>query len=262
MQSPFTMPFMDITLASTIAFTAFFIGLVLWLHRESKREGYPLAKDVQDRFNRFDIVGFPAPPPPKTYKLAGGGSVVVSGGRPDTRAVAAKPFEPWPGSPLDPTGNPLADGVGPAAYAERADTPDKLFSGAPRIEPLRVAKDFHVAGEDPNPVGMTLVGEDDKAAGTIRDVWIDRAEYVARYFEADVPLANGLSRRILVPAAFARVDARRGRVVVKALYHAHFAGVPGLKNPDQVTLLEEDKIVGYFGGGTLYGDNKRPEPVL
>jgi photosynthetic reaction center H subunit len=250
----------DITLASTIAFTVLFIWLVLWLHRESKREGYPLAKDVQDRYNRFDIVGYPAPPPTKTYRTTHG-DVAVSGGRPDIRPVAARPTEPWSGAPLEPTGNPLADGVGPAAYAERADRPDAMHDGSNRLQPLRVATDFRVESRDPNPVGMALVGVDGKSAGTIKDVWIDRAEYVARYFEAEVPLANGTSRRILVPAAFARVDAR-GKVVVKALQAAHFAGVPGTKNPDVVTLLEEDKIVGYFGGGTLYGTKDRVEPFL
>jgi photosynthetic reaction center H subunit len=249
----------DITLASTIVFTVLFIWLVLWLHRESKREGYPLAKDSQDRFNRFDIVGYPAPPPTKTY-LTTGGDVVVAGGRPDTRALALKAIEPWPGAPLEPTGNPFSDGVGPASYAERADKPDALHNGKPRLEPLRIAKDFHVEGRDPNPVGMTLVGVDDKPAGKIVDVWIDRAEYVARYFEAEVPVAGG-TKRILVPAAFARVDSR-GKVVVKALQAGHFAGVPATKNPDVVTLLEEDKIVGYFGGGTLYGTADRVEPFL
>ncbi len=250
----------DITLAATIAFTVLFILLVLWLHRESKREGYPLAKDTQDRYNRFEIVGFPAPPPTKTYRTTGG-DVAVAGGRPDTRPLALKALEPWPGAPLEPTGNPLADGVGPAAYAERADVPDTMFNGGLRIVPLRVAADFHVESRDPNPVGMDLVGVDGKSAGRIVDVWIDRAEYVARYYEAEVALAGGGSRRILVPTGFTRVDAR-GKVIVKALQSGHFAGVPGTKNPDVVTRLEEDRIVGYFGGGTLYGTPDRADPLL
>ena len=36
----------------------------------------------------------------------------------------------------------MRDGVGPAAYAERADTPDLTVDGAPKIVPLRVAPDF------------------------------------------------------------------------------------------------------------------------
>jgi photosynthetic reaction center H subunit len=38
--------------------------------------------------------------------------------------------------------------------------------------------------------------------------------------------------------------------------------VPALRNPDVVTLLEEDKIVGFYGGGTLYALPSRTEPLL
>jgi photosynthetic reaction center H subunit len=30
----------------------------------------------------------------------------------------------------------------------------------------------------------------------------------------------------------------------------------------QVTLLEEDRIAGYFGGGTLYATPARSEPLI
>jgi photosynthetic reaction center H subunit len=38
--------------------------------------------------------------------------------------------------------------------------------------------------------------------------------------------------------------------------------VPGLRNPDQITMLEEEKISAYYGGGTFYADPKRSEPLL
>ena len=38
-----------------------------------------------------------------------------------------------------------------------------------------------------------------------------------------------------------------------------FAGVPGLKSPDQITLLEEEKVMAYYGGGSLYGAPGRGE---
>jgi photosynthetic reaction center H subunit len=38
--------------------------------------------------------------------------------------------------------------------------------------------------------------------------------------------------------------------------------VPALSHPDQVTKLEEDKISAYYGGGTLYADAKRSEPLI
>jgi photosynthetic reaction center H subunit len=46
------------------------------------------------------------------------------------------------------------------------------------------------------------------------------------------------------------------------VYARHFADVPGLKNPNEVTKLEEEKISAYYGGGTLYADAKRSEPLI
>ncbi len=37
--------------------------------------------------------------------------------------------------------------------------------------------------------------------------------------------------------------------------------MPGLRNPDQVTLLEEDRISAYYGGGTLYAEPSRLGPL-
>jgi photosynthetic reaction center H subunit len=38
--------------------------------------------------------------------------------------------------------------------------------------------------------------------------------------------------------------------------------VPTTKHPDQITLLEEEKITAYFGAGTLYAEPKRSEPLI
>jgi photosynthetic reaction center H subunit len=249
----------DLAMVSVLLFTGFFIYLVLWLHRESKREGYPLEVDSGGR-PRVVMQGFPDVPEPKTFKVAHGPAVTVAGGRPDTRALALKRMAHFPGAPYVPTGNPMADGVGPASYAERADVPDAMSDGTPRLRPLRAAAEFSLAEEDPSPVGMTVVGGDGKSAGTVREAWIDKAEYIMRYLEVEVPVANG-SRHVMLPVNFTTMDAARKRIHVKSIYASQFAGVPGLRNPDQVTLLEEDKIMGYYGGGTLYADRRRQEPV-
>jgi photosynthetic reaction center H subunit len=245
----------DIALISVLLFTGFFIALVLWLNRESKLEGYPLVPDVGER-----ILGQPEPSGSKLFNLGGGESVLVSGGRPDTRALALKPMAKHPGTAYLPTGHPMADGVGPASYAERADKPDSMISGANRIVPLRVAKDFSLATEDPNPIGMQVLGGNGKVAGTVREVWVDRAEYLMRYMEVEVPLATG-SRTVMLPTNFTVVDMDTNQIVVRSIFAEHFANVPGLKDPDQVTLLEEDKIMGYYGGGTLYATRSRSEPL-
>ncbi|MFZ9893763.1 MAG: hypothetical protein ACO3EL_00865 [Burkholderiaceae bacterium] len=51
-------------------------------------------------------------------------------------------------------------------------------------------------------------------------------------------------------------------VKVHAILGSQFAEVPTTKRSDQVTLLEEDKIAGYFGGGRLYATPDRQEPLL
>ena len=76
----------DLASIALYLFWAFFAGLIYYLHRENKREGYPL---VTDRKNEpMPVLGFPAPPPPKTYLLADGKKVVVDG-RADNRPVKA-----------------------------------------------------------------------------------------------------------------------------------------------------------------------------
>ena len=44
---------------------------------------------------------------------------------------------------------------------------------------------------------------------------------------------------------------------MKPILGRQFADVPGIEQPDQVTKLEEDRIVGYYGGGTLYATPAR-----
>jgi photosynthetic reaction center H subunit len=58
----------------------------------------------------------------------------------------------------------------------------------------------------------------------------------------------------------ARIHANR--VAVKSIFGKHFNDVPRHRNANQVTLLEEDKISAYYGGGTLYASAERQEPQL
>ena len=67
---------------------------------------------------------------------------------------------------------------------------------------------------------------------------------------------------MLLPINFSRISGKDGSVRVKSLMAKHFAGVPVIASPDQVTLQEEEKIVAYYGGGWLYALPSRMEPVL
>jgi len=253
--------YIDVAQLVLYAFWIFFAGLILYLRREDKREGYPLESDRTARAGRVRVQGFPAIPRPKVFTLASGETVMAPSGKVDTREVRARPVAPWPGAPLTPTGDPLAEGVGPAAYAQRADKPDLTFEGTTRILPLRLAQDHSLEARDPDPRGMTVIAADGKAAGTVRDLWVDRSEAVIRDLEDEVAASTG-PRHVLLPVNFTRINARRGQVKVVAIMADQFAGVPPLAQPDQVTLLEEDRIMAYYGGGHLYAEPSRLGPWL
>ncbi len=248
--------YMDVAQLVLYAFWLFFAGLVFYLVRENKREGYPLVTEVKGEV----IPGFPVPPPPKSF-IMHDGHVFLAPRKEQGERVAGRHTASWNGSPIVPTGNPLVDGVGPAAYAQnRMDKPDVTFDDElPKIVPLRNHQMFWIATEDPNPEGMAVYGHDGALAGTVVDSWVDRSEVVIRYFE--VELADG-GGRVLLPQHFARINRKRRQIKVGAITGAQFRDVPRLKNADTVTNLEEEKLMGYFGGGFLYSTPKRSEPIL
>lgn len=246
---------MDFAQVTLYVFFAFFAGLVYYLHREGKREGYPLQRDNPGAGTSDGLGGIP---PPKTYLLPHGGTAVLPRAEHDQRPLMAKPSSMAPGSPLVPTGDPMRDGVGPAAWAERSDKPDLTLHGKPRIVPLRRADGYAIESRDPDPRGMKVIGADKKVAGTVLDAWVDVSECLIRYLEVDA----GGSRTVLLPINFAAVDGRMKEVRVTAILASQFAGVPATQEPDQVTRREEDRICGYYGGGTLYATPQRAEPLL
>lgn len=238
--------YIDVAQVALYGFWIFFAALLIYLRREDKREGYPLESD---RSPYIKVQGWPAVPEPKTFKLAHGGTYEAPNTRPEAVELKAKPSRPWPGAPLDPTGNPLVDGVGPASYANRSDTPDLTHEGQLKIVPLRVATDFAIEKRDRDPRGMSVVGGDGELGGTVTDVWVDRSEPQIRYLELAVDTPAG-KRQVLVPMGMVRIGRRQVKVI--SILGRHFADVPVLKNPDQITLLEEDKVSAYYAGGQLY----------
>jgi photosynthetic reaction center H subunit len=49
---------------------------------------------------------------------------------------------------------------------------------------------------------------------------------------------------------------------VKSILSTQFAQVPSTKHPEQITLLEEEKVMAYYGAGTLYATPERQEPLV
>jgi photosynthetic reaction center H subunit len=251
--------YIDVAQMTLYAFFIFFAGIVYYLRREDKREGYPLEADNMPRGITVKE-GFPLVPRAKTFRLMHGGTYQAPPGKTEERPILARQVDPWPGSPLQPTGDPMIDGVGPASYALRRDEPERRIDGSPMIVPLRIARDNVVDIEDSDPRGMTVLGADEQVAGTVGDIWTDRAEPQIRYLE--VTLAGPEARSVLLPITFARISGRRREVRVKSILARHFATVPGLQNPDQVTKREEDRIMAYYGSGHLYAKPSRLGPLL
>jgi photosynthetic reaction center H subunit len=255
MQTGAITSYFDVAQLTINGFWLFFAGLIVYLRREDKREGYPLVGDLPgDTTHGW----FPLTPEPKTYLFADGSTITVPRSEREPTG-GLKPTGPNSTYPQVPTGNPLVDAVGPAAYAQRHDVPDKDWEGHPRIVPLRVAQGWSIDSEEPDPRGYKVVGLDGVVAGTVREAWIDRVEPQVYYLE--VSLAAG-GRIILVPFRLAKLNATTKTISVRTLTAAQFADVPGLRNPNVVTLLEEDKISAYFAGGQLYATPERAEPVI
>jgi photosynthetic reaction center H subunit len=260
MTTPATPVFLDLAAVSLYIFFAFFAGLVYYLIREGRREGFPLVAELPDRLGVATLHGSPEMPAPKVFRLHyPEGATIVQGVRPE-RDVDAQlsPDYPYPGTAFVPTGDAMQDGVGPAAYADRADTPDLAFDdNQPKIVPLRAAPGWHIAHEDPDPRGKSVITLDGVVAGTVVDLWVDRSEYILRYVETEIP--GG--RRVLVPI-FLCTFTDEGTARVISVTAAQFAAAPGIARPEQITLLEEDRISGYFGGGHFYATPERSESYL
>ena len=250
----------DVAQVVLYAFWLFFAGLIWYLQSESRREGYPLESDIKGEYNHDPFIQLPSP---KTFILPHGKGTRTypNPENRDTRPVAAERTMGVAGSPLVPTGNPLIDGVGPAAWAERPDYPDLDPHGHPAIKPMSVATDFSIAEMDTDPHGLSIITADGKVAGEVTDVWVDTMESVIRYYQ----VTSG-RRTFMVPQHFALLRNKlRGKgkeFYVHALIAEQFKDIPKIASDSEITMLEEEKLQAYFGGGMLYATPDRQEPLL
>jgi len=253
----------DITELTLYAFFLFFAGLVIYLRREDRREGYPLEDEATGRLE--PTPGFLFYAKPKTFILPHGrGTHTVPNGARDARALAAAPAARWDGAPLEPVGDPMLAAVGPGSYAQRADRPDLMMHGDLRIVPLRDAEGFFLPKGETDPKGYPVLGADKAQGGVVKDLWVDRTESMIRYIEIALVDGNGqpTEKTVLAPMTMAIVDREKKRVLIQAVLGSQIANAPVLANPQQVTLLEEEKICAYFGAGYLYATPRRAEPIL
>ena len=244
----------DAALISLYAFWIFFAGLIFYLARESMREGYPKTSEATGKLLNGGVL-IPMPGP-KTFIRSDGSTITVPEPA-NEYPLNAVPTNAYTGAPLTPTGDPLVDGVGPAAYAMRPDRPDVTSHGDNRIVPLRTAKEFWLDSRDPDPRGMKVVCCDGESPGTVSDVWIDRAEYMVRYLEVET--GEG---KVMLPMMMAVIDPDDAVVRVRSVTAAQMGRVPATRRATSITLREEDRIGAYYSGGTLYATAARTEPLL
>lgn len=245
----------DVTTLVFSTFVLFFIGLVFYLRREDRREGYPLETDTGGKLEEPGGVWHPTP---KAFRLPGGDLIYKPDTKRDPETHNLKRLAVWPGAPSEPVGDAMKSGVGPGSHAQRDNVPDVTHEGQVKIVPMRVLPEFSVAKGDPDPRGFDVIGADGQSGGKINEIWMDRAEALVRYYE--IALADG--RKVLLPYAFANVKGKAKQVRVEAILGKHFVDVPGHANPDQVTRLEEDQISAYYAAGTLYATSDRAEPWI
>jgi photosynthetic reaction center H subunit len=246
----------DLTLLIFSAFVLFFIGLIVYLQREGRREGYPLEDEATGRVDTPG--GFLSIASPKTFKMPfGRPDITVPNNARDTLDRPWKRTFRSPGAPYYPTGNPLVDGIGPAAWADRAKHTDLDGEGRNRIVPIGATQHIAIHARDADPRGMSVIAADGLVAGTVTDIWVDRAEHMIRYLEVDTG-----SGKVLAPMAMAKVKSKKGQIEIDAINAADFAAAPVPGTAGQITFYEEERIVAYFGGGYLYANSERQDPLI
>ena len=248
----------DVAELTFLLFFGFFIALVFYLNKESRREGYPLEDEVTGAVE----------PDTRLFDGAKKGTYVPEDvARDDVNIPAVQAFRSH-GAPWVPTGDAMADGMGPAAFANRSKYPDLTFDGRPRIVPIAQSHELVIAPSDPQLIGWPVVAADGVTVGKVSDIWVDQAEHIIRYLEVET--TSG--KKVLAPMAVAAVhgngliDAllpiiqdKPEYVEIDAITAAQFDNVPALDTAGIITRYEEDRIQAYFGGGYMYATPERSE---
>ena len=258
----------DVAELAFLMFFGFFIALVFYLNRESRREGYPLEDEGTGKIHPGSL--FDAGK--KSFQLPDGRGTYVPEdvARDDINVPAVQAFRAA-GAPWVPTGNAMKDGMGPAAWANRSKYPDLTFDGRPRIVPIAQSHELIVAPNDPQLIGWPVVAADGVTAGKVSDIWVDQSEHIIRYLEVEttsgkkvlapmmVAVVHGNS---LIAALLPTINDDPQYVEIDAITAAQFDDVPALETPGIITRYEEDRVQAYFGGGYMYATPERSEPWL
>jgi photosynthetic reaction center H subunit len=248
----------DVAELAFLLFFGFFIALVFYLNKESRREGYPLEDADSGRIHPGSLFDGDK----KSFQLPHGRGTYVPEdvARDDINVPAVQAFR-GAGAPFVPTGNPMKDGMGPAAWANRSKYPDLTFDGRPRIVPIAQSHELIVSPNDPELIGWPVMAADKQIVGKVSDIWVDQAEHIIRYLEVETTTG----KKVLAPMMVAAVqtkgffDDKPELVEIDAITAAQFEDVPALETAGIITRYEEDRVQAYFGGGYMYATPERSE---
>lgn len=256
---------LDVAELAFLLFFGFFVALVFYLNKESRREGYPLEDEETGKIHPGSLFDGEK----KSFQLPHGRGTYVPEdvARDDISVPAVQSFKAA-GAPWVPTGDPMKDGMGPAAFANRSKYPDLTFDGRPRIVPIADSHELIVSPNDPQLIGWPVMAADKAMVGKVSDIWVDQAEHIIRYLEVEtttgkkvlapmmVAVVHGNS---LLDALLPIVEDKPKFVEIDAITAAQFEDVPAVETAGIITRYEEDRIQAYFGGGYMYATPERAE---
>jgi photosynthetic reaction center H subunit len=240
----------DLVQVMLVAFAFFFGGLVIYLRREDKREGYPL---LSRQSGRTPVLGWPSPPPAKTYRLIDGDTAQMPHDYPQA-PIETLPI-PRNGAPIATQGDLLRAGIGAGAYTLRSDEPMRTLNGDLLLKPLRDAPEWSVWPGDMDPRGCRVLGSNFRVVGSVSDIWVDRAAKILRYFEVTL---DGEDRTIIVPIFHTSINQIEREIRIIPLKPEQLTLVPRLSQPNLMTAREEDRLNAFYAGATLYADPLPP----
>jgi photosynthetic reaction center H subunit len=255
----------DVAELAFLLFFGFFIALVFYLNKESRREGYPLEDEGTGKIHPGSLFDGAK----KSFQLPNGRGTYVPEdvARDDVNIPAVQAFNGG-GAPWVPTGDPMIDGLGPAAWANRSKYPDLTFDGRPRIVPIADSHELIVSPNDPQLIGWPVMAADKQMVGKVSDIWVDQSEHLIRYLEIE----TNTGKKVLAPMMVATVhgnslidallpinEEKPKFVEIDAITAAQFETAPTLETPGIITRYEEDRVQAYFGGGYMYATPERSE---
>ena len=233
--------------SSLYAFWLFFAGLIFYLRREDKREGYPLDSDRLGG----GVVGRASRPcrGRRPSSLPHGGTYRRRAA-PGPRELAADAAGPWPGAPLDADRQPDDRRRRPRRLRAARDMPDLTLRR--RAAHRADARGPRLRGRGARTATRAACRSSAPTAGRRhRDATSGSTAPSRRSASSRSELAGG-RRPSRAAADRPRADRRRERQIRSSSILGHqFADVPRLRTRP-VTLLEEDKICGLLRRRHLY----------